>query len=768
LEMATGRTTCAFLPIHLVWLLTIASTLLILTTPTLGALTLSAVTSNCQSNCLLFNKVELFFNVSGQAYSNPYDPSQVNVTAQFTNSASGSSPITVYCFAYQNYTRSGSVTSAIWTTNGPLGWGCRFTPTATGSFSYLITVQDTANPSGVTSTGSFTVVSSNSPGFVQLSTTNSRYFVRSHNGEAYFPLGEDMGWGRNSFDYDVWLPKLAAAGGTWIRVWMSDFYQGFTIEWSNTGLGNYGARQISAWELDYVFSLCEQYGITIQLCLNHHGQFSTTTDSEWSSNPYNSANGGPLSSPDLVWTDPTAASYFERRYRYIVARWGYSTALHAWELWNEMNWIDNFAKDVTQATTWHAHFYSVLQKYDPYRHLITTSFAVLDSSLITTIFQEMDYTQIHYYGASDMAVMASGTLSTMFQSFPTKPCYFGEFGTGSSLPNQSDPVGWNIHNEQWSSLMSGAAGGGFTWYWDSYVDPYNLYSVFTGISAFVAGEDLDLQNYAIHTPQVSSTSVALPLYISPSIGWGTIAPYNTFTIDQWGTVTPSPSYLSTYLYGPYHTNLQNPPSFILESPPTSAFTFQISVILVASSGSTISVLANGNSVLNQALSGNSGPFTLTANIPAGTRNISVAAIATDWIQVGAFIINGLQIQPLRSYVMVGNSKILGWVQSQTHTWYELSISAPQANVNGGTITLNCTQSATVEIWNTVQGTVVSTTPVTCDNNQLTVNVPSIDSNNADWAFKVSYTSSSASRLGGTFFGSLFLLALTSIFAVASL
>jgi hypothetical protein len=48
------------------------------------------------------------------------------------------------------------------------------------------------------------------------------------------------------------------------------------------------------------------------------------------------------------------------RYRYIIARWAYSTAVHSWELWNEMDWIDNFAAHATDAGNWHSQFYSCI------------------------------------------------------------------------------------------------------------------------------------------------------------------------------------------------------------------------------------------------------------------------------------------------------------------------------------------------------------------------------------------------------------------------
>ena len=158
------------------------------------------------------------------------------------------------------------------------------------------------------------------------------------------------------------------------------------------------------------------------LCFDFHGDFSTNVNTNWAKNPYNSAKGGPLSNPQYLWTDGTTISLFKRRYgaewremgsgrerllklgrgqsssaasrltahlshhirppspspsssltfpylyyqiryRYIVARWAFSTAVHSWELWNEMDWTDNFAAHATDAGNWHAQFYSCISSF---------------------------------------------------------------------------------------------------------------------------------------------------------------------------------------------------------------------------------------------------------------------------------------------------------------------------------------------------------------------------------------------------------------------
>jgi hypothetical protein len=64
------------------------------------------------------------------------------------------------------------------------------------------------------------------------------------------------------------------------------------------------------------------------------------SDAEWKISPYNKANGGPAATPTEFFTSKKAQLRYKDKLRYIIARWGYSTHIAAWELFNE---IDNAA-----------------------------------------------------------------------------------------------------------------------------------------------------------------------------------------------------------------------------------------------------------------------------------------------------------------------------------------------------------------------------------------------------------------------------------------
>jgi len=190
-----------------------------------------------------------------------------------------------------------------------------------------------------------------------------------------------------------------------------------------------------------------------------------------------------------------------------MARWSYSTAVHSWELWNEMDWIDNYANDVSQAAAWHSQFYAWIHLLDPNGHVITSSFA--EDKNNQPVDAVLDFTQIHQYSVPDFAESVQGYIPSHVSEY-NKPNFFGEMGVSWESGSQSvgeDPTGISLHNVQWASLVFGGAGGGFSWWWDSYVDPQNLYYRYTGISQFLSGETLDTHQYQIVQPSLSSSDI---------------------------------------------------------------------------------------------------------------------------------------------------------------------------------------------------------------------------------------------------------------------
>lgn len=321
-------------------------------------------------------------------------------------------------------------------------------------------------------------------------------------GSPFVPIGLNLAWstGAPIDDYKRWFKRLAENGGNFARIWMASW--SFAIEWNDTGLGNYNARQDRAGQLDRVLELAEEYGIRIMLCLLNHGAFTEKNDTEWKDNPYSKANGGPLRSPEEFVVNGKARELFARRVRYIAARWAHSPALHSWEWWNEVTWtpIDN-----NQLLPWFREMSKVLDQHDPYRRLRTTSWADRGYPKAWAM-TELDYAQQHDYTGADLSLYYASQYRDFRRDVPQKPLVVGELGHATSFdPHAKRPFEWDgvhLHNGMWAPIFGGYAGTAMYWWWDLLIDPKKLWPTFKGISRFVAAVQ-ESSRIGAHAPKAA-------------------------------------------------------------------------------------------------------------------------------------------------------------------------------------------------------------------------------------------------------------------------
>ncbi|MCX8011100.1 MAG: DUF5060 domain-containing protein, partial [Ignavibacteria bacterium] len=432
----------------------------------------------------LYDKFELTIDLSAQ-FLNPFDPNQINLKAIFISPTS--KEFTVYGFYYQDYIRSGPPETL--KVNGQPVWKIRFTPNEIGKWSYKLSCTDTTGTFN-DSTRNFLCIASQNRGFIRKS--NNNYF-KYDDGSQFFAIGLNLGWYdslQKTFSYQKWMDELSVNGGNYFRAWMAHW--NFAIEWNNTGLGNYTNRLERAYQLDWILDYAKEKGIYIQLCLVPHGHFSTTTNPEWHTNPYNYLLGCPCKEPSDFFTNQTAKNYFKGLLRYIISRWGYSPNLMAWELFNEVDFVDNYNAKKIEVSNWLIEMANFIKALDPTQRMVTTSYAneFLDNNIWS--LQQFDFTQIHHYNTTSDVQSVYFDLTNMYLNDYSKPVSVGEFdfldwGNWASF---NDPRGVNLHNSLWASAMSGAFGTASTWSWDVYVEPRNLWIHFKPLSEFMKSINL--------------------------------------------------------------------------------------------------------------------------------------------------------------------------------------------------------------------------------------------------------------------------------------
>lgn len=479
-----------------------------------------------------WDRLELALDVPVLA-ANPFDPAEADVRGEL-ESPSGAR-VEVPAFATRDFERSPESGREVLTATSDLHWVLRFAPTEEGAWRWRSIARqrnaagDIDERSGEWSGFQVGAARDGVHGFLRVSPRDGRYLAFD-DGAPYLAIGENLCWydGRGTFAYDDWLEKLAAQGATYVRLWMPSW--AFALEWIERGadgavtassLGDYEERLDRAWQLDHVIERARGLGLQVMLSIQNHGPFSTAANSEWDDNPYNAANGGPLARPEDFFSNSEARALFERRLRYVVARWG-GDANVFWELWNEVDLADSPGSEAL--VDWHRTMATRLGELDPARRMVTTSVsgtpAILDLFLGTALFRglwelpEIAFTQLHLYAVGGLPLDFAHALPLLTEHMGryAKPVLVGEAGVDFRGPAETlaaDPAGVGIHDMSWAGVLGGGLGTGMTWWWDNVVDPSDLYFHFGAIARFVEDVELDREGFAVGGATATAPGAAL-------------------------------------------------------------------------------------------------------------------------------------------------------------------------------------------------------------------------------------------------------------------
>lgn len=448
-----------------------------------------------------YEKFEITFNVT-KTYNNPFDPREVDIQCTFI---SPSGQVTVVpAFYYQGYIRSVERRTERLIPVGRSEWKVRFTPTEVGTYRYFIDLRDGTHVR--TAPRSFEVLPSNKRGFVRISKSDPRYF-EFDNKEFFYPIGHNI---CASFDvrnaeqlginllfeegtsaYDRYLNGMARGGETLGRVWMTCW--AFAIEWSPIhslhyrGLGRYSMQ--NAWRIDYLLDLAERNGIYLMFTFDNHGHWNTSVESNWAQSPYNVANGGILQTPVELFYNPEATRLYKQRIRYIMSRWGYSTAVFSWEIFNEIDlareyYHRNGGKNIKRILEWEKDIAHYIRQIDQGKHIITSNRYNWEKAFYLWQQPEIEYTSAHLFGATPISLFegAYRIMSNFDKIFLITECASDIWG-GS--PEETEKF---MHAAIWTSHMMPFAAPAMPWWW-TFIDERDLYFHFKALANFAQGED---------------------------------------------------------------------------------------------------------------------------------------------------------------------------------------------------------------------------------------------------------------------------------------
>lgn len=456
-----------------------------------------------------YRKFEVRFELPDR-YVNPFDRRQIEVTATFT-SPSGRT-LTAHGFYARSFFRTHETTGERIRPQGRPYWAVRFSPSEPGLYRYVLHARDETGETRW-GPGTFEAVPGDQPGFVRVSSSDPRYF-EFDDGSFFYPVGHNIRspfdtrmdsqfpwthrWHRESGAYQAYFRDMQRAGENTTEIWCAPWSLG--LEWSPAWSGYRGIGQFNmrhAWELDRIMEWAEKYGVYIMLTIHNHGKFGTTYDREWEFNPFNVANGGYLKDPEDYWTDPRALDAFRELMRYTIARWGYSTRILAWKLWNELDLtgsrrdgVHNYLRP--EVVQWHAEMGDAVKAMDPYRHLVSThvSHDYTKQNRDIIALPQMDFCPVDaYHGSSDpVHIVDLMKRTARFNNPYGKPVLITEFG-GSSYGQGIRHLRETLHCGLWASVGLPVAGPPMFWWWQL-IEEEGYYRKFAAFNRFAEGIDL--------------------------------------------------------------------------------------------------------------------------------------------------------------------------------------------------------------------------------------------------------------------------------------
>jgi len=184
--------------------------------------------------------------------------------------------------------------------------------------------------------------------------------------------------------------------------------------------------------------------------------------------------------------------------RYIVARWGYSPHIAAWELWGEVNLAPHY--EFRHVAAWHREMLKHIRDLDPWNHLLFTHCHNWRYGHPLWAMPDVQCVQGNGYirppnHTPDHVVNFRNYLDEVRQY--GKPVFVAEYGGRGTLGAPSgDYLNAQMQSGLWASLLSPLSGTAMHWWWN-FVDGEVLYSHYRALSNF--SRDIDRLKHRFRT-----------------------------------------------------------------------------------------------------------------------------------------------------------------------------------------------------------------------------------------------------------------------------
>ena len=587
----------------------------------------------------LFEKIEATFSLS-EKYVNPYDPDVVKVDAKITD-PEGTSYL-MPCFYYVP-TITDKVEGQEFREKGI--WMLRFTPQKKGNYSVKIVTKD-LNGEEQSKEQFIAAKDSSKRGFVRINKDN-KYTLSFDNGTQYYPVGYNIAWNNNWSDgklsdfYKEYYKKMGDNQQTWTRYWLTGFAKQ-ALEWGAKtsdwyeGLGKYSQK--AAGILDNAVNYADENGLYIQLVFQHHGQYSRDVNPNWDDNPYNVVNGGYLEKPSEFFINEQAKKQTKKLYRYIVARWGYSTNVLAWELFNEVHFSEGKPKVVD---AWHDEMATYLKSIDPYKHIVTSSMSEPLLKLMDDN-KDLDILQYHVYEANLDTTLVEKVSKQKEKII--KPIIVGEFGSNLNTDDYSkhpDKEFDHVRKGAWINIFTEVPH--LFWFWDQ-IYAKNKFDLLKPLANFV--KDLKLSTMKPVAANISGGQSSNQfINFAPGKGWESMES-SRVTITQAGEVLGAGD-LSRYLQGQWHKDMGT--AYFIDYELANEGESLIKISEVSGSGvKKLKITLDSEEIGTYEIN---GPTEIKTKLKSGKHTLVYENIGQDWISVNGLKVSGTSSSDYKIYAL---------------------------------------------------------------------------------------------------------------------
>lgn len=430
-----------------------------------------------------YSKGEFVITTSG-TYKNPFDSREVMLD-MVLSSPSGKE-LVLPCF----FERTADKTNF---------WRARFTPQEAGAYQYRFRLIHNGKKTKESKRSSLNISPSNKDGILHI---GDYWTFRFDSGKPFRGIGENVGWESRSFEkkkwtYDLFLPSLSGNGANFFRTWMCPW--NLPVAWKNVRQTERYQNSTSYFNesgikrMDELVEMCDSLGLHFMVSIDAHG--ALIPDGGWKGNDHNKINGGPAATPQEFFTNDESKAMYKNRLRYLVARWGYSPAIAAWEFFNEIDNAvftptphDSVLIDHRAVTQWHDEMSTYLKQNDPYQHIVTTSVSHRDIVGMNDL-KNIDLNQKHIYNKTHLITPTIREYIARYK----KPYVIGEFGYDWNWDNVKHEYGTNFEFDYrrglWYGLFSPTPILPMTWWWE-FFDERNMTPYFKNVRTI---NDLMLQ-----------------------------------------------------------------------------------------------------------------------------------------------------------------------------------------------------------------------------------------------------------------------------------